>query len=78
MNAKLIALAGPMAPKGEHFSSMAQRLSARLVDALDWFLDRLERGRERAQLAQMDARALQDIGLARADIDRVTRAGRRR
>jgi len=58
------------------FSSLKAGLGAALVRATDALLDRIERRRELAQLAQMDARALKDIGLVPGDLGLLDRAER--
>lgn len=52
------------------FISSVDRALARRLDAL---LDRLERRRQIDALAAMDDRLLSDVGLGRADVERLRR-----
>ena len=67
-NIRVALSQGVVATGNEHFSSVGEQISRWLTASLDRLLDRLERGRERAALAQMDDRALKDIGLTRSDL----------
>ena len=51
--------------------SMGRWLDSLVRTAMDRLLDAIERDREGRQLAQMDGRALKDIGLTQDDIERV-------
>lgn len=55
----------------DYFSSMSRQMVTLGVAALDWVFDRIERRRERLELARFSDRELKDIGLARHEIERV-------
>ncbi|HEY1720332.1 MAG TPA: DUF1127 domain-containing protein [Magnetospirillaceae bacterium] len=56
---------------GDYFSSIHHKTSMWLIRFVDSILEGMERRRDRAALARMSNRDLQDIGLARTDIDRI-------
>jgi len=48
---------------------MAAAPAARLIEVIDRVLTWIERSRQRAQLARIDASAMQDLGISRADLE---------
>jgi len=52
-------------------SSVNRRANRALIALFDSILDGCDRRRELAELSRMDQRSLSDLGLARADLERV-------
>ncbi len=48
---------------------MASAPATWLTDAIDQLLSWIERSRQRAQLARIDASAMRDLGISRTDLD---------
>ena len=48
---------------------MASAPAAQLIGVVDRVLTWIERSRQRAQLARIDASAIQDLGISRADLE---------
>jgi len=48
---------------------MASAPAKRRIDVVDRVVTWIERSRQRAQLARIDAPAMQDLGISRADLD---------
>lgn len=55
----------------DYFSSIGRRIVSLTAAAVDGVFDRIERRRDRLELARFSDRELKDIGLARHEVERV-------
>ncbi len=60
-----------------YFKRAGRRIGRRAIAALDALFEYRDIRRQRRQLAALDERALRDIGLSRADVERECRRPRR-